>query len=92
MYDILRKAAESISWAYTRVKLHSQVHFESKKILGPKNELGPKSFNFKKILGSVITWQLGPNHVFVILSRRRDTIMSVWYYVSHRRDSIMSAW
>ena len=30
--------------------------------------------------------QLGPNHVCVILSRRRDTITSVWYYVSHRRD------
>ena len=55
MYDIIRRAAESTSWAYTRVKLHSQVHFESKKILGPKKELGPKSFNFKKNLGSVIT-------------------------------------
>ena len=30
------------SWANARVKLHSQVHFESKKI--SKKELGPKKF------------------------------------------------
>ena len=30
---------------------------------------------------------LGLNHVCVILSRRRDTIKSAWYYVSHRRDT-----
>ena len=33
------------------------------------------------------TYQLGPNHVCVIVSRRRDTITSVWYYVSRRRDT-----
>ena len=31
--------------------------------------------------------ELGPNHVSVILSRRRDSITSVWYYVSRRRDT-----
>ena len=31
--------------------------------------------------------QLGPNHVCMIVSRRRDTITSVWYYVSHRCDT-----
>ena len=31
--------------------------------------------------------QLGPNHVCMRLSRRSDTIKSVWYYVSHRRDT-----
>ena len=43
-----------------------------------------------KDIGSPWPWyqyQLGPNHVCVILSRRRDTITSVWYYVSHRRDT-----
>ena len=33
----------------------------------------------------------GPNHVCVILSRRRDTITSVWYYVSRRRDTLFQA-
>ena len=32
-----------------RVKLQSQVHFESKKILGPKECWVQKSFNSKKI-------------------------------------------
>ena len=32
-------------------------------------------------------YQLGPNHVCVILSRRRDSITSAWYYVSQRRDT-----
>ena len=36
-------------------------------------------------------YQLGANHVCVILSRRRDTITSVWYYVSHRRDTSFQA-
>ena len=40
----------------------------------------------------IFTWrsttaQLGLNHVCVILSRRCDTITSVWYYVSHLRDT-----
>ena len=46
--------------------------------LGPKFEDG-------------LARQLGPNHVCVILSRRRDTIRSVWYYVSHRRDTWFQA-
>ena len=32
-------------------------------------------------------FQLGANHVSVILSHRRDSITSVWYYVSQRRDT-----
>ena len=45
------------------------------------------------ILCQIKNWklQLGPNHVCVILSRRRDTITSVWYYVSHRRDTTFQA-
>ena len=31
--------------------------------------------------------QLGLTHVSVIVSRLRDSITSVWYYVSHRRDT-----
>ena len=47
------------SWANARVKLHSQVHFESKKILGPKKVwvqkiLDPKTLSQKKILSSEI--------------------------------------
>ena len=34
------------------------------------------------------TNQLGLNHVCVILSHRRDTIMSAWYYVSHLQDTL----
>ena len=33
------------------------------------------------------SYQLGINHVCVILSRRRDTITQTWYYVSRRRDT-----
>ena len=43
--------------------------------------------------------QLGPNHVCVILSHRRDTITSVWYFVimesykiSRLRDTITETW
>ena len=36
------------SWANARVKLHSQVHF------GSKNILGQKKFEFQKILGPQI--------------------------------------
>ena len=43
------------SWANARVKLHSQVHFESKTILGPKKCWVQKSFNFKINFGPVIT-------------------------------------
>ena len=32
-----REIKEKTSWANVRVKLHSQVHFESKKNLGPQN-------------------------------------------------------
>ena len=35
----------------------------------------------------ILLVQLGANHVSVILSHRRDSITSVWYYVSHRRDT-----
>ena len=43
------------SWANARVKLRSQVHFESNKILGPKKGWVQKSLNSKKNLGPVIT-------------------------------------
>ena len=54
------------SWANTRVKLHSQVHFGSNKILSPKkcrvqkcfnsiNVLGPKKFWVRQNLGSDLT-------------------------------------
>ena len=43
------------SWANTRLKLHSQVHFESKKMLVPKKCWVQKSFNSKIFLGPVIT-------------------------------------
>ena len=52
--DYLSKAGSLIekvrltSWVNTRVKLHSQVHFESKKILGRKKCWVEKSFNSKK--------------------------------------------
>ena len=36
------------SWANARVKLHSQVHFKSEKILGPKKYWVQKSFNSKQ--------------------------------------------
>ena len=36
------------SWANAKVKLHSQVHFESKMILGPKKCWVQKSVNSKK--------------------------------------------
>ena len=39
------------SWANARVKLHSQVHFESKKILGPK-KCWVKKISFQKNFGS----------------------------------------
>ena len=44
------------SWANARVKLQSQLHFEFKKILGPKKCRVLNSLNSKKFLGSVITW------------------------------------
>ena len=40
------------SWANARVKLHSPVHFQSKKILGPKKCWVQKSFDSKKSFGS----------------------------------------
>ena len=43
------------SWANARVKLHSQVHFETKKFLGPKKSWDQKKFNSKKIVGPVIS-------------------------------------
>ena len=45
---------QGTSWANARVKLHSQVHFESKKILGQKECWVKKSFNSKKIVGPVL--------------------------------------
>ena len=41
---------KNISWADVRVKLHSQVHFKSKKILGPKKCWVQKRFNSKNFL------------------------------------------
>ena len=42
------------SWPNASVKLHSQVHFESKKILGPKKCWVQKRFTFKTMLGPKI--------------------------------------
>ena len=68
----------------------------------PKNEdqLGifPKFFRLIFMMAP-LRKQLGPNHVCVIVSRRRDTITSVWYYVimelyrvSRLPDSITETW
>ena len=43
-----QKKQKKTSWANARVKLHSQVHFQSKKILGPKKFLFQKYFRSKK--------------------------------------------
>ena len=43
------------------------------------------------LLNLLLSLQLGLTHVCVILSRRRDTITSAWYYVSHRRDTLFEA-
>ena len=39
------------SWATARVKLHSQMHFGSKKGVGSKNNLVSNKFWVKKVLG-----------------------------------------
>ena len=39
------------SWANTRVKLHSQVHFGSKTTFGHKENWVQNSFGFKQIWG-----------------------------------------
>ena len=46
---------------------------------------------FRFSLTKSLSVQLGPNHVCVILSHRRDSITSAWYYVSRRRDTSFEA-
>ena len=48
------KKSTKTSWANARVKLHSQVHFESKKVLGPKKCSVQKIFESTNFFGPVI--------------------------------------